>query len=195
MPSRNTRRGGLEFPEQSEQSEQSPQGEAFAFTTPVFTMSGFTEEQNNHLEQLMQRVAQLAVQSYKTNVATVAAIVTNPPTTTNVVPTVERPSIEILNGNGNANSSASKQPSKQPIIAPAKRYKIEDIEYFDPETNAKNSTTSDVYIFTDRIKEVANLKGARLVQLNIRQNLQKVVANWHDYELMASKRKSFVTLL
>ena len=99
-----------------------------------------------------------------------------------IIPSIERPSIETSSDSGNADKQSMRQ---QPLTAvQQKRYRVADISYFDPDaTEEKESTTSDVFVFTDRVKEVATLKPTRLVQLNLRQNLLTSAARWHDYEI------------
>ncbi|KAL8815189.1 MAG: hypothetical protein Q9191_008481 [Dirinaria sp. TL-2023a] len=91
-----------------------------------------------------------------------------------VISTIERPFIETSSDNVNDSNASNNQRSspRQQFIVIAERYRVEDIEYFDSNVKEeKKDITSDVFVFTDRIKEIVDLKQLRLMQLNLRQNL------------------------
>ena len=56
------------------------------------------------------------------------------------------------------------------------RWRIEDIGTFDP-------ATDDVFFFVDRIRDIAALKGHRLVQTNLITCLKGAAIDWFQYEL------------
>ena len=71
-----------------------------------------------------------------------------------------------------------------------KRYRVNDLEYFDFDVkNERKYIIFDIYVFTNRVKEVIDLKEARLIQLNIRQNLLKAAAREHNYEIDNFQKK------
>lgn len=76
--------------------------------------------------------------------------------------------------------SQPSQPQASSTIVPApqsddKRWRPEEIGEFDG--------TGDVYAFTDRMKNVAFNKGAKLVVTNISTLLKEKAFNWYQYEL------------
>ncbi len=97
MLARNTCRDKLEQAEQLKQLDQLLQ-DKITSTIFDFIMLDFTKKQNSYLEQLMQRVARLIVQSYKESVVVVVVVVNS---IIDVISIIERLSIEIFNNSSN----------------------------------------------------------------------------------------------
>lgn len=109
---------------------------------------------------MLQQACQEVVQNKRVNV--VVAIVINSLASIDVISIIEQFLIE------SSNNNQQKQLSRQSITTIAKRYRIENIKYFDSSAiNAKDDITLDIYVFINCIKEIVNLKSACLVQLNI----------------------------
>ena len=85
-------------------------------------------------------------------------------------------------------SNSSSVPPIPPIVEPPPpapptgesanqpRWRPEEIDYFDPDTR-------DVAEFTDRIRDIALLRGQRLVATNLVTLLQGQAKRWYNYEL------------
>ena len=109
-----------------------------------------------------------------------------------IILTMKRFSIKILNDDNNhlddhfnaeitiQRRLISSTSSTMTLISNLKRYKSKNIDYF--HLNAKKikkteNITFDIFVFIDRVKEVIALKTARLIQLNLRQNLRDEIAD------------------
>ena len=65
------------------------------------------------------------------------------------------------------------------------RWRPEEIDYFDPDTR-------DVAEFTDRIRDIALLRGQRLVATNLVTLLQGQAKRWYNYELNLTNKMSML---
>ena len=83
-----------------------------------------------------------------------------------------------------APQSLQQHQFETPRAPPQKpRFRAEDLGTFDP-------TVNDVYAFTDRIAEVADMNGAMTVQTNVSLVLRGAALRWYEIELTPAFKAS-----
>ena len=204
----NTRRQGT--------ADQEDRGETSGDNTPatpnVGSVAGFTAKQsssiqaqiaaqiNASMDQMMERMSVLINRAMDARLGPKQQQVTapiNPRFVNTPTPTPQPSDQSHLHSNQQPNHQPSQQSNQQPNSssqssphdeqdpptndAAATRWRGEELGTFDP-------TVDDVYTFTDRMHQVAGLRGHLLVQLNVSLQLRGLAKSWYEMELGPSDK-------